>query len=132
MNFFTGAYWKAPLSAGVAFITFTESEWVLFMALFVWICIDVITGMLASKYEGKKICSSGMFKSSAKLAIYYGGALGMKSIALCYPEADIVLPMYLGWAILTEVKSFFENMTRLGYGKDIKDKILGVLDKTNR
>jgi len=113
MSIFTGAYWKIPLCYLISCLTFTDSEWGYVTTILLFLFLDLISGMVASHIEGKKITSGKLFRTSVKVFLYFGGLVALKSVEMSFGLPSVKL--FSLYIIVTEIVSFFENCTRCGF-----------------
>lgn len=95
----------------------------LMIAVSVLVLADLITGIWASKKEGKKITSSGIKKTVAK-TLAYQSCIVIAFVIETWLISDMPIVKVVGGLIaLTEGKSFFENINRIT-GVDFWSEIL--------
>lgn len=123
----------AGLAAAWTFLTdmfATRAE--LVVLLMITIVIDFITGIVASKRASKNITSLGFRQTVIKIIEYFLILALLAGIANTFKGQIPFVEYFVSWgyffAIITEVKSVVENVTK---GKDstVKDVWEHVMDK---
>lgn len=86
---------------------------VLFKLFFIAICIDFLTGVIASAKEGKlksRTCSNGIFRSIGECIVL----IIFLIVDYLIPELDFILNTFVVGFIFKEGISIVENLIKLG------------------
>jgi len=129
MGILKGVYWKIPISIITGCLAFSETEWILIISLLIWMILDTITGIFASLKRNEKIQSRKLFRLSVKVFVYFFGTVGVKSLVMSYPALEaFAVQSFLSFFLLTEIKSFAENVKVLELG--ISDDFINMIKDT--
>lgn len=86
--------------------------------------IDFVTGIIATKYEGRPITSRRMSHSVVKCIVYFLAISAGKFLDQTIP-GEIVQYATISFVAVTEFTSIMENIGRMGF--ETPQKILNVL-----
>lgn len=119
------------LSAALAFVGIFAPAKELFIAAFLLILADLITGIWAAVKQKQPITSAAIRRTVSKLVIYNIG-IGAGFLVQHYMMKDLIpVSSIISSAIgFTELKSILENLDKINGGNLLKD-IIGRLGSVN-
>lgn len=122
---------KYSLDLLTLFVAFMTPLAVVFLAMFVFVLADFITGVWKAYVMPKKTVSSRKMSHSVSKFIFYFTGILLSAIANSVLELDMpAAKMVLGFIIVIELRSIDENM-KIVLGYSIFGRILDTLKRAD-